>query len=73
MLLQQTLAIAVMTVALVASHLAAAQGCPEKNLNYWRFGDYLGVGAGADNKLSFANRVVRGMRDKQPRQYKEQA
>ena len=36
MLLQQTLAIAVMTVALVASHLAAAQGCPEKNLNYWQ-------------------------------------
>jgi oxygen-independent coproporphyrinogen-3 oxidase len=43
------------------------------NLNYWRFGDYLGVGAGAHSKLSFANRVVRAMRYKQPRQYMEQA
>jgi len=39
------------------------------NLNYWRFGDYLGVGAGAHGKLSFADRVTRHERIKQPREY----
>jgi putative oxygen-independent coproporphyrinogen III oxidase len=39
------------------------------NLNYWEFGDYLGVGAGAHSKISFADRVVRQMRAKQPREY----
>ena len=39
------------------------------NLNYWSFGDYLGIGAGAHSKLSFAGRIVRQMRYKQPREY----
>ncbi len=39
------------------------------NLNYWRFGDYLGIGAGAHSKLSFADRIVRQVRFKQPKQY----
>jgi len=39
------------------------------NLNYWEFGDYLGVGAGAHGKLSFADRVTRHERVKQPREY----
>ena len=39
------------------------------NLNYWRFGDYLGIGAGAHSKLSFAERIVREVRYKQPKQY----
>jgi putative oxygen-independent coproporphyrinogen III oxidase len=39
------------------------------NLNYWRFGDYLGIGAGAHSKLSFHDRIVREMRYKQPREY----
>ena len=39
------------------------------NLNYWRFGDYLGIGAGAHSKLSFADRIIRQVRYKQPRQY----
>jgi len=39
------------------------------NLNYWTFGDYLGIGAGAHGKLSFANRVTRHERLKQPREY----
>ncbi len=43
------------------------------NLNYWRFGDYLGIGAGAHSKLSFADRIVRQMRYKQPKQYMENA
>ncbi len=39
------------------------------NLNYWRFGDYLGIGAGAHSKLSFPDRIVRQVRYRQPRQY----
>jgi oxygen-independent coproporphyrinogen-3 oxidase len=39
------------------------------NLNYWRFGDYLGIGAGAHSKLSFFDRMLRQMRYKQPRAY----
>jgi oxygen-independent coproporphyrinogen-3 oxidase len=39
------------------------------NLNYWQFGDYLGIGAGAHSKLSFHDRVVRQMRHKQPQAY----
>jgi len=42
------------------------------NLNYWRFGDYLGIGAGAHSKLSFPERVVRQVRHKQPQQYMEE-
>ena len=41
------------------------------NVNYWRFGDYLGIGAGAHSKLSFADRIVRQLRFKQPKQYLE--
>lgn len=36
------------------------------NRNYWEFGDYLGIGAGAHSKLSFPHRVVRQARYKQP-------
>jgi len=39
------------------------------NLNYWTFGDYLGIGAGAHGKLTLHDRVLRQMRWKQPRQY----
>ena len=43
------------------------------NLNYWNFGDYLGIGAGAHSKLSFPHRIVRQMRHKQPRAFIENA
>jgi len=43
------------------------------NLNYWTFGDYLGIGAGAHSKLSFPDRIVRQMRYKQPKQYMQSA
>ena len=43
------------------------------NLNYWQFGDYLGIGAGAHSKLSLPDRVFRQVRWKQPQQYLEQA
>ena len=39
------------------------------NLNYWEFGDYLGLGAGAHGKLSLPDRVTRHERAKQPREY----
>lgn len=39
------------------------------NLNYWLFGDYLGLGAGAHSKLSFHDRVIRQSRPKQPQAY----
>jgi oxygen-independent coproporphyrinogen-3 oxidase len=41
------------------------------NLNYWRFGDYLGIGAGAHGKLSFRDRIARTVRWKQPKEYLE--
>ena len=41
------------------------------NLNYWRFGDYLGIGAGSHSKLSFPDRIVREMRYRQPQEYQE--
>ncbi|ADE10646.1 radical SAM family heme chaperone HemW [Sideroxydans lithotrophicus] len=41
------------------------------NLNYWQFGDYLGIGAGAHSKLSFHDKVLRQARYKQPQAYME--
>ena len=42
------------------------------NLNYWQFGDYLGIGAGAHGKLSFHDKVIRQARYKQPQEYMQQ-
>ena len=44
------------------------------NVNYWLFGDYLGIGAGAHGKLSFElpQRILRTTKPKQPREYQEQ-
>ncbi|CAN5300580.1 radical SAM family heme chaperone HemW [soil metagenome] len=39
------------------------------NLNYWQFGDYLGIGAGAHSKLSFPHRVLRQVRWREPAAY----
>ena len=43
------------------------------NLNYWQFGDYLGIGAGAHSKLSFPHRVLRQTRYREPAKYMDQA
>ncbi|BDT60534.1 coproporphyrinogen III oxidase [Massilia varians] len=43
------------------------------NLNYWQFGDYLGIGAGAHSKISFPHRVLRQARYKQPGSFIEAA
>src|SRR5438309_4071224 len=39
------------------------------NLNYWEFGDYVGIGAGAHGKMSFHERITRHSRIKQPKEY----
>lgn len=39
------------------------------NLNYWQYGDYLGIGAGAHSKLSFHDKIIRQVRQKHPRSY----
>jgi oxygen-independent coproporphyrinogen-3 oxidase len=43
------------------------------NTNYWQFGDYLGVGAGAHSKISFAHRVCRMVRHREPGLYMQKA
>lgn len=43
------------------------------NMNYWSFGDYLGIGAGAHGKISDHAGIVREMRYKHPRAYLEAA
>ena len=43
------------------------------NLNYWQFGDYLGIGAGAHSKISFPHRVQRQVRWRDPARYIERA
>jgi len=43
------------------------------NVNYWQFGDYLGIGAGAHSKLTFPHRVVRQVRLRDPRLYMDGA
>ena len=39
------------------------------NLNYWTFGDYLGIGAGAHGKISFRDRILREQRNRKPQAY----
>ncbi len=56
----------------VSAYARAGHRC-KHNLNYWQFGDYLGIGAGAHSKLSFAHRVVRQVRFRDPRLYMERA
>lgn len=43
------------------------------NLNYWQFGDYLGIGAGAHSKLSFHDKITRETRYKHPKAFMENA
>ncbi len=45
----------------------------QHNLNYWEFGDYLGIGAGAHGKLSFPHRVLRQVRWREPAAYMQNA
>ncbi|CAN6132169.1 HemN Coproporphyrinogen III oxidase and related Fe-S oxidoreductases [Methylophilaceae bacterium] len=43
------------------------------NLNYWQFGDYLGIGAGAHSKLSYHDKIGREVRTKHPKAYMEKS
>ncbi len=56
----------------VSAYARAGHRCWH-NLNYWQFGDYLGIGAGAHSKLSFAHRIVRQVRHRDPRLYMDKA
>ncbi len=52
----------------VSAYAKPGHAC-QHNLNYWQFGDYLGIGAGAHSKLSFAHHVVRQVRVRDPARY----
>jgi len=54
----------------VSAYAQAGHHC-RHNLNYWRFGDYLGIGAGAHAKISSAQtqRIVRSAKLRHPRDY----
>ncbi|AKJ31045.1 radical SAM family heme chaperone HemW [Caldimonas brevitalea] len=56
----------------VSAYAKPGHAC-EHNLNYWRFGDYLGIGAGAHSKLSFPHRVIRQVRFREPARYMDAA
>jgi putative oxygen-independent coproporphyrinogen III oxidase len=57
----------------VSAYARSGMQC-RHNLNYWRFGDYVGVGAGAHGKVSLAlpQRILRTTKPKQPREYQDQ-
>lgn len=52
----------------VSAYATKANYC-QHNLNYWQFGDYLGIGAGAHSKLSFHDKIIRQVRHKHPQTY----
>ena len=56
----------------VSAYARPGHACAH-NLNYWQFGDYLGIGAGAHSKLSFAHRIVRQVRYREPQLYMQRA
>jgi oxygen-independent coproporphyrinogen-3 oxidase len=56
----------------VSAYARAGHQCTH-NLNYWQFGDYLGIGAGAHSKLSYPHRVVRHVRWREPVAYMREA
>ena len=56
----------------ISAYAKPGHGCFH-NTNYWQFGDYLGIGAGAHSKLSFPHRVVRQVRWREPKLYMDNA
>ena len=52
----------------VSAYAKKDQEC-KHNLNYWRFGDYIGIGAGAHGKISFPDRITRQVRERHPERY----
>nr|WP_251368731.1 radical SAM family heme chaperone HemW [Polynucleobacter sp. MWH-Braz-FAM2G] len=52
----------------VSAYAKKNQEC-KHNLNYWRFGDYIGIGAGAHGKISFPDKITRQVRERHPETY----
>ena len=52
----------------VSAYAHKDQEC-KHNLNYWRFGDYIGIGAGAHGKISFPDKITRQVRERHPEMY----
>ncbi|MFT4994930.1 MAG: putative oxygen-independent coproporphyrinogen III oxidase [Paraglaciecola sp.] len=54
----------------ISAYSKAGQQC-QHNLNYWRFGDYLGIGCGAHGKITQADqgRILRTVKVKHPKGY----
>ena len=52
----------------ISAYAQKNQEC-KHNLNYWRFGDYIGIGAGAHGKISYPDRITRQVRERHPETY----
>lgn len=52
----------------VSAYAKKDQEC-KHNLNYWRFGDYIGIGAGAHGKISYPGKITRQVRERHPETY----
>ena len=52
----------------VSAYAQKDQEC-KHNLNYWRFGDYIGIGAGAHGKISYPGKITRQVRERHPETY----
>ena len=52
----------------VSAYAQKNQEC-KHNLNYWRFGDYIGIGAGAHGKISYPDKITRQVRERHPETY----
>ena len=69
---QQMLAAAGYAQYEVSAYARPGRQC-RHNLNYWRFGDYLGIGAGAHGKLTVGDRIIRTEKPRMPREYLRRA
>jgi oxygen-independent coproporphyrinogen-3 oxidase len=55
----------------VSAYSLNARQC-RHNLNYWQFGDYLGIGAGAHGKISLPSKMIRSQKHKHPERYENE-
>jgi oxygen-independent coproporphyrinogen-3 oxidase len=70
--LQSTLAAAGLQQYEVSAYARPGRAC-QHNLNYWRFGDYLGIGAGAHGKITSPDGITRLWKIKHPADYMDRA
>ena len=52
----------------ISAYAQTGRQC-QHNLNYWQFGDYLGIGAGAHGKITQHDKIFRTVKTKHPEQY----